>query len=54
MYQNFIQQEIERRLKSGNAGYHSVQKLLGFSLLSNNIKFMIYKTIIFHVVFVWV
>ena len=26
--QNYIQEEIKRRLKSGNTGYHSVQNLL--------------------------
>jgi hypothetical protein len=50
MYRNSIQQEIERRPKSGNAGYQSVHSLLGFSLLSHNIKFMIYRTIIVHFV----
>ena len=35
--QNCIQEEIKSRLKSGNACYHSVQKLLSFSLLSKNI-----------------
>jgi hypothetical protein len=33
--QNSIQEEIKRRLKSGNACYHSVQSLLSSSLLSN-------------------
>jgi hypothetical protein len=47
--QNLIQQEIKRRLNSGNACYHSVQKLLSSSLLSKNIKFKIYRTIIFGV-----
>jgi len=28
--QNFIQEEIKSRLKSGNACYHSVQNLLSF------------------------
>ena len=32
--QNSIQEEIKIRLKSGNAGYHSVQNLLSSSLLS--------------------
>jgi hypothetical protein len=31
--QNSIQEEIKSRLKSGNACYHSVQKLLSSSLL---------------------
>jgi hypothetical protein len=37
--QTFIQEEIKRRLNSGNACYHSV-------LLSKNLKIRIYKTII--------
>jgi hypothetical protein len=32
--QNLIQEEIKRRLNSGNACYHSVQNLLSFRLLS--------------------
>jgi len=31
--QNYIQEETNNRLKSGNACYHSVQNLLSFSLL---------------------
>jgi len=31
--QNSIQEEIKSRLKSGNACYHSVQKVLSSSLL---------------------
>jgi hypothetical protein len=49
-HQNLIQEEIKRRLNSGNAWYHSVQKLLSSRLLSNNVKFRIYKTIILPVV----
>jgi hypothetical protein len=45
--QNLIQEEIKRRLNSGNACYHSVQKLLSFRLLPQNVKIRIYKTIIF-------
>jgi hypothetical protein len=41
--QNVIQEEIERRLNSGNACYHSVQNLLSSRLLSKN---EICKTII--------
>ena len=37
--QNCIQEEINSRLKSGKACYHSVQNLLSFSLLSKNIKY---------------
>jgi len=36
--QNSIQEEIESRLKSGNACYYSVQNLLSYNLLSRNIK----------------
>ena len=50
MYQNSIQEEIKSRLKSGNAGYHSVQNLLSSSLLYKNIKIKIYKTIVLPVV----
>jgi hypothetical protein len=46
--QNLIQEEIKRRLSSGNACYHSVQSLLSSRLLSKNLKMRIYKTIILH------
>ena len=36
--QNSIQEEIKRRLKSGNACCYSVQNLLASSLLSKNLK----------------
>ena len=36
--QNSIPEEIESRLKSGNACYHSVQNLLSSGLLSKNLK----------------
>jgi hypothetical protein len=36
--QNLIQEEIKRRLNSGNACYHSVQNLLPSRLLSKNLK----------------
>jgi hypothetical protein len=42
--QKLIQEEIKRRLNSGNACYHSVQNLLS-SRLSKNLKSRIYKTI---------
>jgi hypothetical protein len=35
---NLIQEEIKRRLNSGNAGYHSVQNPLSSPLLSGNLK----------------
>jgi hypothetical protein len=44
--QNLIQEEIKRRLNSGNACYHSVQNILSSRLLSKNLKIRIYKTII--------
>jgi hypothetical protein len=48
--QNLFQEEIKRRLNSGNACYHSVLKILSSRLLSKNLKIRIYKTIIFPVV----
>jgi hypothetical protein len=48
--ENLIQEEIKRRLNSGNACYHSVQSLLSSRLLSKTIKIKIYKTIILPVV----
>ena len=36
--QNSIQADIESKLKSGNACYHSVQNILSSSLLSKNLK----------------
>jgi hypothetical protein len=44
--QSLIQEEIKRRLNSGNACYHSVQNLLYSRLLSKKIKIIIYKIII--------
>jgi len=38
---NSIPEEIKSRLKSGNAGYYSVQNLLSSSLLSKNLKIKI-------------
>jgi len=49
--QNSIPEEIKSRLRSGNAGYHSVQNLLSSRLLSKNLKIKIYRTIILPVVF---
>jgi hypothetical protein len=40
---NSVEEEIRRRLKSGNAYYHSVQDLLFSNLLSKNIKIKIYR-----------
>jgi hypothetical protein len=50
---NLIQEEINRRLNSGNACYHSVQNLLSSHLLSKNVKIKIYKCIIFACGSVW-
>jgi hypothetical protein len=41
--QNFIEEEIKRRLNSGNACYHSVQNLLSSRVLSKNLKIRIYN-----------
>jgi len=49
--QNYIQEEIKNRLKSGNAGYHSVQNLLSSSLLSRNLKIKIYRNIVLPVLY---
>ena len=51
--QNSIQEEIKSSLRLGNACYHSVQNLLSSSLLSKNLKIMIYRTINFARRFVW-
>jgi hypothetical protein len=48
--QNLIQEEIKRRLNSGNACYLSVKNLLSSRLLSKNVKIRMYKTIILLVV----
>jgi hypothetical protein len=48
--QNLIQEEIKRRLNSGNECYNLVQNLLSSRLLSKNVKVRIYKTIILPVV----
>jgi hypothetical protein len=48
--QNLIQEEVKRRLNSGNAFYHSVLNLLSSCLLSKNVKVRIHKTVIVHVV----
>jgi hypothetical protein len=48
--QNLVQEEMKRRLNSGNACYHSVQNLLSSRLLSKNVKIGIYTGIILPVV----
>jgi hypothetical protein len=48
--QNDVHDEIKSRLNSGNACYYSVQNLLSSHLISKNLKFKIYKTVILPVV----
>jgi hypothetical protein len=48
--QNLIQEEVKRRLNSGNACYYSTRNLLSSCLLSKTVKIRIYKTIILPVV----
>jgi hypothetical protein len=48
--QNLIQEEIKRRMNSGNACYHSVQNLLSSRLLSKHVKIRTYKNAILSVV----
>jgi hypothetical protein len=43
--QNLVQEEIKRRLNSGNVCYHSVQNFLTSRLPSKNVKIKIYKTV---------
>jgi hypothetical protein len=40
--QNLIQEEIKRRLNSGNGCYHSAQNLLSSHLLSKNVKVKVF------------
>ncbi|KAJ4429847.1 hypothetical protein ANN_22051 [Periplaneta americana] len=47
---NDTREEIKHRINMGNACYYSVEKLLSSSLLSNNLKVGIYKTVILPVV----
>jgi hypothetical protein len=48
--QNCKHEEINSRLNSGSACYHSVQSLLSSRLLSRNLNVKIYRTIILPVV----
>jgi hypothetical protein len=48
--QNLIQEEIKKRLNSGNACCHSVQNSLSSRLLSKDVKVRIYNIIILPVV----
>ena len=41
-----IREEIKRRLKAGNACYHSVQNLLSSCLLPQNLNIKICRTVI--------
>jgi hypothetical protein len=52
--QNLIQEEIKRRLNSGNVCYHSVQNLLSSRLLLKNVKVRIYKIYNFACGSIWV
>jgi hypothetical protein len=45
-----MREDINSRLNSGNACYHSVQSLLSSRLLFRNVKVVIYKTIILPVI----
>jgi hypothetical protein len=45
-----MKEEIKSRLKSENACYNLMQKILSSSLLSKNINIKIHRTIIFPVV----
>jgi hypothetical protein len=47
---NLIKEEIEKRLNTANACYHSVQNLLSSRPLSKNVKIRIYEIIILPVV----
>jgi hypothetical protein len=46
---NIIHKEIKSTLNSRNACYHSVRNPLSSRLLSKNLKFFVYNTIILHV-----
>jgi hypothetical protein len=51
--ENLIQEEIKRKLNSGNACYHSVQNLLSSRLLSKNITIRVYRTILLLLILCW-
>jgi hypothetical protein len=42
--QDSILEEVKSRLNTGNACYHSVQNILSYRLLSENVGIEIYKT----------
>jgi hypothetical protein len=48
--ETYIDEEIKRTFNFSNACYQSFQNLLSFCLLSGNVKFKIYETIILPVV----
>jgi hypothetical protein len=48
--QNYVHEEIKSRVNSGNACYHSVQRLQSSRLLSVFLKFKVFKIIILQVV----
>jgi hypothetical protein len=48
--QNYIQDEINSRLKAGNSCYYLVQTFLSSRLFPENLKNKIYKTIMLPVV----
>ena len=48
--QNSFPEEINSRLRSGSACYHSVENLLSSRLLSKNLKIKIYRIIILPIV----
>jgi hypothetical protein len=50
---NLIQEEIKRRLNSGNACYHSVQNLLSSCLLSKNMKIIVILLVVLHGYEIW-
>ena len=50
--QNFLQEEIKSRLKSGNACNHLLQNLLSSRLLSKKLKIKLFRNIILPVVYV--
>jgi len=50
IYQNFIQEDIKSRLKSGNACCNSVRNILSSGLLSKSLMIKIFSTIIMSVV----
>jgi hypothetical protein len=52
--EHLIQEDIKRRLNSGNACYYSVQNLLYSRVLSKNNAIRIIKTVIFPVVYMGV